>query len=228
VIWVGSGKASSQQWTVHRPIGETRLGDGAWVMTPARDLGFLLMRRDSEELTSWKRKSELAKRQEVLRARMGRRLEGQTEVWTFDGAPAIQPTIRTCMAAAKAAGMPESAWLDYADPAVQVAERSFKEALRTQGIPEGWVAGNPRPHHETMGGPLGDVPQKAVGYLSNLSFNAAQDKVLRVVLGIDPNETDDEEEEEEVVPPAPAQPAPRAAPTTPPAKAESARNSPTK
>jgi len=198
VVWLGSGPTGHQQWTVHHPIGETELPDGAWVMTPARDLGFLLARRDSEELSSWKRKAELAKRQAVLSARTGRRTEGQTEVWTFDGAPAIQPTIRTCMAAAKAANAQESAWLDYADTAVQVAERSFKEALRTQAIPEAWVAVNPRPVHETMGGPLGDVPQKAVGYLRTLSLPSAKDKVLRVMLGIEDNlDSDDEPSDEE-------------------------------
>jgi len=221
VIWLGSGPSGSQQWTVHHPVGETALPPGAWVMTPARDLGFLLARRDSEELSAWKRRSELAKRQEVLRARMGRRLDGQTEVWTFDGAAAIQPTIRTCMAAAKAADAKESEWLGYADTAVQVAERSFKEALRTQAIPEVWLEDNPRPHHETMGGPLGDIPQQAVGYLGTLSLNSAKDKVLRVILGRESNEDpvedsssdeEDEEEEEE----APQGSPPREVATTPP------------
>jgi len=204
VIWLGSGNSSSSQWVVHRPIGETSLKGDSWVMTPSRDLEFLLSRRESEELSSWNRKAELAKRQEVLAARKGRGLEGQTEVWTFDGAPAIQPTIRTCMAAAKAAGAKESEWLSYADSAVQISERSFKEALRTQAIPGWWVVDNPRPHHETMGGPLGDVPQKAVGYLSGLSLNTAKDKVLRVMLSIDSNESEaEDEEEEEEAPPAP-------------------------
>lgn len=203
VVWLGSGVTGSQQWVIHRAIGETPLSGEEWVMTPSRDIEFLLNRRESEELSSWNRKAELAKRQEVLAARKGRGLEGQTEVWTFDGAPAIQPTIRTCMAAAKAAGAQESAWLSYADSAVQISERSFKEALRTQVIPEAWIAGNPRPRHETMGGPLGDIPQKAVGYLRSLSLNAAKDKVLRVMLGIDSNESDDEEEEEEDLPPPP-------------------------
>jgi hypothetical protein len=219
VIWLGSGKAGDQQWTVHRPIGETSLSDGSWVMTPGRDLGFLLARRESEELSAWKRRTELAKRQAVLHARTGRRMdaEGQTEIWSFDGAPAIQPTIRTCMAAAKAAGVQEAAWLDYADNAVQVAERSFKEALRTQGIPNGWLRHNPKPDHETMGGPLGDIPQKAVPYLKGLGVNSAKDKVLRVMLGIDLNvgaeESDDEEEDPDhddgaAVPAAPGPPSP--------------------
>jgi len=219
VIWLGSGPTGSQQWTVHHPVGETALPDGAWVMTPARDLGFLLARRDSEELSAWKRRSELAKRQEVLRARMGRRTDGQTEVWTFDGAAAIQPTIRTCMAAAKAAGAKESEWLNYADTAVQVAERSFKEALRTQAIPQEWIGANPRPHHETMGGPLGDIPQEAVKYLGTLSLNSAKDKVLRVMLGRDPNWESDEEassdEEDAEETEVPMDPAPREKPATP-------------
>jgi len=167
-------------------------------MTPARDLGFLLARRESEELSSWKRKSELAIRQAVLQTRTGRRLmDDQTEVWTFDGAPAIQPTIRACMTAAKAAGKPEAAWLDYADNAVQVAERSFKEALRTQAIPDGWLRVNPKPAFQTMGGPLGDIPQKAVGYLASHSLSSAKDKVLRVLIGIESNDTDDEDDEPE-------------------------------
>lgn len=194
VIFVGAGQAGDQQWTFHHPIGETPLSATSWVSTPTRDLGFLLNRRESEELSSWKRKSELAKRHVVLVSRTGRKLQDETEVWSFDGAPAIQPTIRTCMAAAKAAGAQESAWLDYADPAVQVAERSFKEALRTQAIPTGWVAVNPRPTYETMGGPLGDLHQKAIPYLGEKSFSAARDHVLRRSIGIDVEDTDAEED----------------------------------
>jgi hypothetical protein len=198
-IWVGSGMTGDQQWTFHRPIGETPMDStNEWVATPTRDIGFLLHRKESEELSSWKRRSELAKRQAVLRARTGRRLaeDQTTEVWAFDGAPAIQPTIRACMTAAKAASAPESAWLSYADQAVQVAEQSFKEALRTQAIPADWVAENPRPAYETMGGPLGDVHQKPVSYLTGLSFNAAKDKVLRVIIGVDSNESDDDEDDD--------------------------------
>jgi hypothetical protein len=209
VFWVGAGKAGDQQWTVHRPVGETSLPDGSWVMTPSRDLGFLLARRESEELSAWRRRSELAKRQVVLRARTGRKLNEANppqEEWSFAGAPAIQPTIRTCQAAAKAAGKPESAWLDYADNAVQVAERSFKEALRTQAIPDAWIALNARPEHETMGGPLGDQPQQAVSYLDGLSFNAARDKVVRVVLGLDASIEEEESDEEEEAPPVAKKP----------------------
>lgn len=207
IFWLGSGQTGSQQWTVHRAIGETDLDVGSWVMTPTRDIGYLLERRESEELASWRRKLELAKRQAVLSSRTGRGLQGQTEVWTFDGAPAIGPTIQTCMSAAKAAGAKESEWLSYADQAVRVAEQSFKEALRTQPIPQVWVSENPIPDHETMGGPLGDVPQRAVGYLHNLSLNAAKDKVLRVLLGIDSNESiDDDEADQQDLPPPPSPP----------------------
>jgi len=206
VLFAGSGVAGDQQWTFHRPIGETSLEQSEWVATPTRDISFLLQRRESEALASWKRQAELAKRQHVLSLRMGRALspDAQTEVWVFENAPAIQPTIRTCMAAAKAAGAPESAWLDYADGAVQVAERTFKEALRTHGTPAAWVSENPAPHHETMGGPLGDVPQKAVPYLEGFSLAAAKDKVLRVAIGLDltddPHSSETEDEEDEPAP----------------------------
>jgi hypothetical protein len=201
-------------------------------MTPTRDIGFLLARRDSEELASWKRKAELAKRQEVLRARMGRRLDGQTEVWTFDGAPAIQPTIRTCMLAAKAANKQESAWLDYADTAVQVAERTFKESLRTQVIPAGWVRINPKPRHITMGGPLGDIPQEAVKYLGTFSLNRAKDMVLRVLLGKESNEdpsedpSDDEGDDEEppAKPEVPKQSTPQKSAATTPTRASPSKD----
>jgi len=208
VLWLGSGQTGAQQWTVHRPIGETELEVGSWVMTPTRDIGYLLERRESEELASWRRKLELAKRQQVLASRIGRGLDGQTEVWTFDGAPAIGPTIQTCMSAAKAAGASESEWLRYADQAVRVAEQSFKEALRTQSNPAAWIRANPIPDHETMGGPLGDQPQKSVGHLFGLSLNAAKDKVLRVLLGIESNVSIEPVEEKKVPsnPPGPVTP----------------------
>jgi len=214
VLFAGSGQTGDQQWTFHRPIGETSLEQSEWVATPTRDISFLLQRRESEALAAWKRQAELAKRQTVLASQMGRARgpEGQTEIWTFENAPAIQPTIRTCTSAAKAAGAPESAWLDYADQAVQVAERSFKEALRTQGIPEAWAKDNPRPRYETMGGPLGDVPQKAVPYLKGFSLASAKDKVVRVAIGLDqldephsPDQSEDESSEEEDNLPPPKQ-----------------------
>jgi len=185
VLFAGSGQSGDQQWTFHHPIGETSLDLRAWVATPTRDISFLLQRRESEALAAWKRQAELAKRQEVLANYIGRRLENQTEVWNFENAPAIQPTIRSCMSAAKAAGANESEWLTYSDRAVQVAEQSFKEALRTQDIPEDWLRANPKPIHETMGGPLGDHPQKAVPFLNGLSMAAAKDKVIRVAIGLD-------------------------------------------
>jgi len=212
VLFAGAGQAGDQQWTFHHPIGETPLDARDWVATPTRDISFLLQRRESEALVAWKRQSELAIRQQTLRLRRGRQLsdDGQTEVWTFDEAPAIQPTIRSCMAAAKAAGANESAWLNYADQAVRVAEQSFKEALRTQAIPAGWIRNNPKPHHETMGGPLGDHPQRAIRYLSGLSVAAAKDKTIRVAIGLDQtddnpsdSESDDEGQDEEATPVAP-------------------------
>jgi hypothetical protein len=213
VIIVVSGKAGDQQWTYHRPIGETSLTGRQWVATPTRDIVFLLQRKENEALTAWKRQSELAKRQAVLRAAHGRRLDPEdgTEVWSFDGAPAIQPTIRTCMTAAKAAGAKDSEWLNYADSAVQTAERTFKQALRTTGVPAGWLRAHAKPTYETKGGALGDVPQKAVEYLNGLSLAAARDKVTRVAIGLDiadplplPEE-DDSESEAEDDPPAPAE-----------------------
>jgi hypothetical protein len=212
-----SGKAGDQQWTFHRPIGETSLTARQWVATPTRDLTFLLQRKESEALSAWKRQAELAKRQAVLRSANGRKMsaDGQTEVWTFDGAPAIQPTIRTCMSAAMAAGADKSVWLNYADRAVQTAERSFKEALKTQDIPQDWLTGNPKPAFETRGGALGDVPQRPVEYLNGLSLAAARDKVTRVAIGLDADplssdESDEEDEEEDDPPPVSKPGSPRA------------------
>jgi hypothetical protein len=182
------------------------------VATPTRDIGFLLQRRESEALVAWKRQAELAKRQSVLARKSGRMLssDGQTEVWTFDNAPAIQPTIRSCMAAAKAAHAPESAWINYADQAVRVAEQLFKEELRKQSIPEDWIGDNPRPIHETRGGPLGNTRQVAIPYLKGLSTASAKDKVIRVAIGIDQanettappesEESDDDEDDEAKAP----------------------------
>jgi hypothetical protein len=112
------------------------------------------------------------------------------------------------MTAAKAADKPESEWLNYADQAVQTAERTFKQALRTTSVPAGWIRVNPKPAYETKGGALGDVPQKAVEYLNGLSLAAARDKVTRVAIGLDqavplaiPTD-DDEDSEAEDEPPA--------------------------
>jgi hypothetical protein len=199
VLFAGSGQAGDQQWTFHHPIGETSLDERDWVATPTRDISYLLQRRESEALVAWKRQSELAKRQYILHLQRGRKMSNEDqEVWTFENAPAIQPTIRSCMAAAKAAGANESAWLDYADRAVQVAEQTFKEAMRTQAVPSGWIRENPKPVHETMGGPLGDHPQKAIPFLKGMSTATAKDKVIRVAIGLDlADESSDEDSDVE-------------------------------
>jgi hypothetical protein len=110
------------------------------------------------------------------------------------------------MTAAKAAGAAESAWLNYADQAVQTAERTFKEAMRTHAIPAAWLGSNPKPAFETRGGALGDIPQTAVEYLNGLSLAAARDKVTRVAIGLDMAdpllfEEDEEDSDEEDDPP---------------------------
>lgn len=223
VIWLGTGQAGDQQWTIHRPIGETPLSAHDWVATPSRDIHFLLLRRESEALAAWKRATELAKRQYILHLQRGRRMSDDrtTEVWTFDGAPEIQPTIRTCMSAAKAAGAKESEWLRYADPAVRGAEQTFKDSLKSQQVPERWLRANPKPRHETRGGPLGDQPQQAVDHLCGLSLSAAKDRCLMAAIGllrpvlttrevvveqdeeVDNDPSSDEEEEAKPSPPAP-------------------------
>jgi len=201
-IWLGAGQAGAQQWTFHRPIGQTNLGERAWVATPTRDIPFLLARKGSEETSAWERKSQLAKRQAVLRSRTGRGLaeDGQTEVWTAAGTPPIQETVRACMAAAVAAGAQGADWLQFAPQAVQDSERAFKNALKNQSIPADWLRDNPKPAFETRGGPLGDQEQKEVSYLKGCSLQAAQDKVLNVLIGRvsnDPEDSDLGEDDED-------------------------------
>jgi len=226
VLFAGSGMAGDQQWTFHHPIGETPLDDREWVATPTRDISYLLQRRESEALSAWKRKMELAIRGQVLRASKGRKYVGPNsteEIWTFENAPAIQPTIRSCMTAAKAAGKQESEWLSYADRAVQSAEAQFKEALRTEKVLAAWIRANPKPKHETMGGPLGDTRQKAVPFLKGFSLAGAKDKVIRIAIGLDTaehhasdNESDDEDDEEEVPGPPIVEEEKPVKPVTPP------------
>lgn len=199
VIWLGAGQSGAQQWTFHRPIGQTDLGERAWVATPTRDIPFLLARKGNEETAAWERQSQLAKRQAVLASRTGRGLnaDGQTEVWTAAGTPPIQETIRTCMAAAIAAGAKEADWLQFAPQAAQDSERAFKNALKNQGIPDDWLRTHPKPAFTTRGGPLGDQEQVEVDYLHGSSLQAAQDKVLNVLIGRvanDPVESDSDDD----------------------------------
>lgn len=200
VIWLSAGQAGAQQWTFHRPIGETNLGERVWVATPTRDIPYLLARKGNEETAAWERQSQLAKRQAVLLARTGRGLnaDGQTEVWTAAGTPPVQETVRTCMAAAKAAGAKEADWLQFAPQAVQDSERAFKNALKNQSIPVAWLRNNPKPAFETRGGPLGDQEQKEVSYLNGLSLQAAQDKVLNVLIGRVVNDAVASDDDEDV------------------------------
>jgi hypothetical protein len=166
----------------------TGLADDEWVCTPTRDVQFLLQRKDNEEVRSWQRQWDLAARTAVLTAQTGRKYERgtTTEVWAFDGAPAIGPTIKAGMATAKAAGSPEATWVNHVDPPVRSAELAFKEALRNAQPSEKWLRDNPKPTFETRGGVLGDTPQVAVTYLKGKSMAAAKDAVLKQLLGISP------------------------------------------
>jgi len=188
VIVMMTAHGGHHQVTIHRPVGETPLAATDWVATPSREVDYLLARRKSEALSRWEREKEQAKRLAVLTARTGRKQTDTAppiEVWVFDGAPPIGVTINAAMAAAKAAGRPESEWLDHTgNDAVRASELAFKQALRTTAVPADWEAAHPRPNHVTMGGPLGDRPQVAVGYLAGTTLPAAMDLVQRRVYGV--------------------------------------------
>jgi len=182
VVWVGGGQTAPRQYTFHHPIGETNMDDRQWVATPTDEIRYLLERRKSEALSRWEREKSLALRAQVLAAGTGRRLNNgvtpPTEEWTHDGAPPIAATIRIAMAAAKAAGVAESEWVNHTDPAVRASELQFKQALTSATLAPNWAVEHPRPVFTTLGGPLGDRPQLAVGYLGTSSLAAAKDLVL--------------------------------------------------
>jgi len=185
VIWLGS-ENGAQQWTFHHPVGETALKGTQWVATPTAEIDFLLKRRSSEELSAWLRKAELRKRELVLAAGKGRKLTAdQTEVWSCSDAPAIGQAIKDFQKSAKDKGKPEGEWLAFAPESVQKAETEFKSALKGQELDKAWTEVNPRPTHETCGGPLGDRKQEPIAYLGELSTGKAKDQVLRRVLGLE-------------------------------------------
>jgi len=186
VVLLGSA-TGPQQVTFHRPLGETPLAKTDWVATPSSEIPFLLARRKNEALSRWEREKEQAVRAAVLASRSGRKLNDATppiEVWTFDGAPPIGVTIAAGMAAAKAAGRPESEWVNHTTEAVRAAELAFKQALKVTSLHAQWEVDHPRPAHVTRGGPLGDREQVAVAYLVNCTSSAALDKVQRRVYGL--------------------------------------------
>jgi len=122
----------------------------------------------------------------VLAAESGRALDTSTpprEVWVIDGRPPCGPGIKTAQEAAKAASRPESEWMTFASAAVRQAEQRFKDAVATATVSAEWERENPRPAHETRGGPLADRAQLSIPYLEGLSLNQAKDKVLSLVFG---------------------------------------------
>jgi CTP:molybdopterin cytidylyltransferase MocA len=170
------------------------------VATPTAEIPLLLSRRSSEELNRWERLRSAAIRAAVLASGTGRKMstgEHPKEVFVVDGSPECGPTIQMAMTAAKAAGKPESAWLDHVAPAVRNAEQLFKEALKSQGPPAAWLADYPRPTHETRGGPLGDRPQVAVEYLDGATLARAKDLILARLFTSPPTREEDEEDQEE-------------------------------
>jgi len=186
-VWLGGAQGLPQQWTYHHPVGETELGEGSWVATPTSEIPLLLSRKKSEALLAWERQKDKAAREQLLHSGTGRlvvvRAEASIEVWAFDGSPDCGPTIKTCMAAARAAGKPESEWVNHADPPVRAAELTFREALKKATPDAAWFGSNPKPAHETRGGPLGDRPQSEVWFLQGSTLAQAKDRVLGVVTG---------------------------------------------
>jgi len=187
VVWLGGGKTAPQQFTFHRPIGETKLEGNQWVATPTGEIGLLLERKKSEDLARWERRKDQAIRASVLAKGLGRKMDSDHEVWVHKDAPPIGPTVQAAMAAAKAAKAKESEWVNHADQAVRASELQFREALRNAKPSAEWLGANPKPSFETRGGPLMDRPQVALVHLGGLSLAAAKDKVLGQLFGPPPS-----------------------------------------
>jgi len=187
VVWVGCGKTAPVQVTFHRPIGHTGLSDRAWVATPTAEVGLLLERKSSEELSRWERERSTAIRADTLASGIGRKLvkvgQDSIEAWSFSGAPHCGPTVKAAMASAKAAGKAEAEWIHFVSDDIKAAEADFKKDLKDEKRLKAYEAAHPKPTYETRGGPLGDRPQKAVDYLHGLSLAAARDKVTAVMFG---------------------------------------------
>lgn len=183
VLIVGDGVPV--QWTFHRPIGACELDPRSWVATQTSEVKFLLENRSSPEVKAWERRKAADKREKVLRAGIGRRIEGGTERWSSAdlGLPACKEGVVQYQAAAKAAKRPDSAWLEFAPASVQVAEKAFRAALDNEV--EG-IAGfdEARPHFETLGGTAGNVRQTAVAHLGHKLYPAALTAEKRRILGL--------------------------------------------
>lgn len=185
VVVVASAEGH-QQFTVHRPIGQTDLADSEWVCTPSSEIQVLLSRKESEEQKRWANLREREIRSRVLRARTGRELtgDGPAEAETFSTSHERASAVRaTLEAQCEREGIPKSTWPTKLTGTNAQDEQRFKAALKSTGPGAAWEASYPKPTHVTKSGPLEDRLQEAIPYLSGKSQRAATTYVVRRLYG---------------------------------------------
>jgi hypothetical protein len=164
-----------KQFTIHRPIGTTGLGDGEWVLTRTSEIPELLQRVSSEAIKTWEAERDREIRRAVVAAGTGRRLNTATPpVEVFATSGDVVDTTRIAVQLGLDA-KEKNKWVEKLTGSNAANQVAFTQALKSTTASAAWLALNPRPNHVTRGGPLADRDQVALSYLSGKSLSQAED-----------------------------------------------------
>jgi hypothetical protein len=177
----------SHQFTIHRPIGVTPLGDGDWVVSNTADVPDLLKRQKNphEGVVAMKRASlrvALAVSEGLLQAPTG------TDGASYPGTGNYRNAV---LKAAKAkiktdwAGDGKPTPEQYIDaienPVDQNSERLLLAFYKRKEVIDQLEAEVPLPHFETLGGPMQDKPQLQVPSAQNMHRENLYDLVCKSI-----------------------------------------------
>jgi len=179
-----SGPGGTRSFTVHHPIGDTPLGDGAWVFSPVGEITTLLSRAENPH----------EKRTEELRAKRRISWAVQKNLAKFDSdgstlllpcgkkrAELLKEAHRAAKDAAKSKNTKPGAqdFLAFLSPQEKKEETALSDYLKSETVVRAAEKGIPLPPYETCGGPLADHKQVGVKYLENVgTSHQAIDKLV--------------------------------------------------
>nr|WLW42231.1 hypothetical protein [Bremia lactucae associated splipalmivirus 1] len=179
-----SGPGGTRSFTVHRPIGDTPLGDGAWVLTPTGEVTTLLSRMENPYE---KRTEELRAKQRISWAvskNLAKFDEDGTTLLLPCGkkrAELLKEAHRAAKETAKSKNTKPGAqdFLLHLSPQEKKEETALSDYLKSENVVRAAERALPVPPYETCGGPLADHKQVGVKYLDNVgTSHQAIDKLV--------------------------------------------------
>nr|WNA22210.1 MAG: hypothetical protein [Plasmopara viticola lesion associated narnavirus 3] len=185
VVVVGPDRARTI--TFHHPIGKTDLDDKDWVATPTSVVPDLVARKDDPNEATIREKRESSRLEAAIVAGYISRDDDDDILYpSGEVRQDILAEARTAAKdAAKKAGTKPApmAYLAHLSAERRAEEDALRQFLQSDAVVRAAVRAFPDSTYRTMGGPMADIEQKAVSYLSGQTRAQAEDTVNKRVYG---------------------------------------------